>query len=156
MTGDTARLRGKFSQAPKGNRLIIAASVAVALGVAAMPLMNKKVYDTEQKMAQLRDGQVGAGRGTQPRPASAWVCVPARRASCWAGGGGGRRSTSWGHRSTNHRCPLIPHTASLHRHLAPVPRCAPLSSAAQYVDPMQAKTDARNQRLQGPTFRKQE
>lgn len=25
---------------------------------AAMPLMNKKVYDTEQKMAALRDGQV--------------------------------------------------------------------------------------------------
>lgn len=27
---------------------------------AAMPLMNKRVYDTEQKMAALRDGQVRA------------------------------------------------------------------------------------------------
>ncbi len=34
MAGDTARLRGKFSQAPKGNKLVIAASIAVALGVA--------------------------------------------------------------------------------------------------------------------------
>jgi cell division protein FtsL len=82
MAGDTARLRGRFSQAPKGNKLIIIASVVVALGVSAMPLMNKKVYDTEQKMAALRDGQ--------------------------------------------------------------------------YVDPMEAKNEARNQRLQGPTFRKKE
>ncbi|KAI7837161.1 hypothetical protein COHA_008955 [Chlorella ohadii] len=81
MAGDTARLRGKFSQAPKGNKLVIAASIAVALGLAAMPLMNKKVYDTEQKMAALRDGQ---------------------------------------------------------------------------YDPMEAKNEARNQRLQGPKFKKSE
>lgn len=33
MAGDTARLRGKFSQAPKGNKLIVIGSVIVALGV---------------------------------------------------------------------------------------------------------------------------
>lgn len=75
MAGDTARLRGRFSQAPRGNKLIIFASVAVALGVAAMPLMNKKVYDTEQKMAQLRDGQVGAAEGLEPA-SQRWAACP--------------------------------------------------------------------------------
>lgn len=33
MAGDTARLRGKFSQAPKGNKLIIIGGVIVGLGI---------------------------------------------------------------------------------------------------------------------------
>lgn len=36
-------VKGKFTQAPKGNRVVIFLGVSAALLISAMPLMNKKV-----------------------------------------------------------------------------------------------------------------
>jgi hypothetical protein len=53
-------VKGKFVHAPRGNRLAIFLGVTAALVVAGLPLMNKRVYATEQKMAEMRDNQYDA------------------------------------------------------------------------------------------------
>lgn len=50
-------VKGNFTHAPKGNKLLILIGVTAALTISALPFLNKKVMATEQKMAQLRDGQ---------------------------------------------------------------------------------------------------
>ncbi|KAL4437360.1 hypothetical protein ABPG75_004499 [Micractinium tetrahymenae] len=44
-------------KAAKSNKLAVLLAVSAGLVIAGLPLMNKTVYATEQKMAALRDGQ---------------------------------------------------------------------------------------------------
>jgi len=92
-----------------------------------MPLMNKKVYDTEQKMAALRDGQVGRG--------TAVYCMACR--------------PNQGLR------PLFLAVCTANKPQLFMFGMLTLAPCAQY-DPMEAKNEARNQRLQGPKFKKSE
>lgn len=53
-------MKGKFTRAPRGNGVVILLGVAAALVISGLPMMNRRVYETEQQMAQLRDGQYDA------------------------------------------------------------------------------------------------
>ena len=47
-------------QASKGNQKVVFASVAAVLAFCSLPFMSKKVLDTENKIAEMRDAQYDA------------------------------------------------------------------------------------------------